>query len=110
MPRREQKTVFNCPVEATLAVVGGKWKALILFHLFDKGTHRFAELRNKIPNVRERMLVKQLRELEGDGVVEREVFAEVPPRVEYSLTSYGRTLKPVSDAMCKWGVKHMDKL
>jgi DNA-binding HxlR family transcriptional regulator len=100
---------FNCPIEATLAVVGGKWKALILFHLFDGGTLRFAELRNKIPDISERMLVKQLRELEADSVVEREVFAEVPPRVEYSLTSYGRTLKPVSDAMCKWGSRHMEK-
>ncbi|MEM8642891.1 MAG: helix-turn-helix domain-containing protein [Cyanobacteria bacterium P01_G01_bin.54] len=100
---------FNCPVEATLAVIGGKWKVMILYHLLDDGVHRFAELRRKIPGISERMLTQQLRELEADGVVHREVYAQVPPKVEYSITAYGETLRPVSEALCRWGVKHMER-
>ena len=99
---------YNCPVEATLAVLGGRWKALILFHLRDQ-TLRFAQLRRKIPGVSERMLTQQLRELEGAGVVRREVHAEVPPRVEYSLSDYGQTLRPITDLMCAWGKAHMKR-
>lgn len=103
------RKAYNCPVEATLDVIGGKWKAVILFHLFENGTLRFAQLSRKIPGVSERILTRQLRELEADGLVHREVYAEVPPKVEYSLTSYGESIKPVSTAMCKWGEKHMQR-
>ncbi len=107
MARKVRKVAeYNCPVEATLAVLGGRWKALILFHLRDE-TLRFASLRRQIPEVSERMLAQQLRELEGDGVVRRQAYPEVPPRVEYSLTDYGRTLRPLTDLMCVWGKEHM---
>jgi DNA-binding HxlR family transcriptional regulator len=101
--------VYNCPVEATLDVIGGKWKALILFWLRDQ-VCRFGELRRHIPEVSERMLTQQLRELEDHGVVHREVYPVVPPKVEYSLTPYGRTLRPITDLMCAWGEKHLERL
>ena len=97
---------YNCPVEATLDVIGGKWKVLILFWLQDQ-VWRFGELRRKIPHISERMLTQQLRELEDNGVVHRKVYPVVPPRVEYSLTPYGRTLRPITDLMCEWGKKHL---
>src|SRR5947209_3684331 len=87
---------FHRPVEATLDVIGGKWKVVILFWLKDR-TLRFGELRRKIPGVSERMLTQQLRELEEHGIVHREVYPEVPPKVEYSLTDYGGTLRPITD-------------
>jgi DNA-binding HxlR family transcriptional regulator len=98
---------FGCPVEATLAVIGGKWKAVLIFHLTRTGPHRFAELKRKTTGISDRVLTRQLRELETDGIVRREVFAEVPPRVEYSLTEYGDSLRPVTEAMCQWGKRHM---
>ena len=98
---------YDCPVEATLAVIGGKWKAVLIFHLMNDDAQRFAELRRKTRGISDRILSRQLRELESDGIVERRVFAEVPPRVEYSLTEYGRSLRPVTEAMCQWGKKHM---
>lgn len=99
---------YNCPVKATLDVIGGKWKALILFYLKD-AVLRFGELRRKIPGVSERMLAQQLRELEEQGVVHREVYREVPPKVEYWLTDYGKTLRPLTDLMCQWGKRHMQR-
>ncbi|WP_165679927.1 winged helix-turn-helix transcriptional regulator [Metapseudomonas otitidis] len=97
--------VFNTPVEVTLAVVGGKWKALLVYHLMGQ-TRRFSELKRLVPDITEKMLAQQLRELESDGVVTRTVYAEVPPRVEYSLTEHGLSLRPVLDAMCAWGKCH----
>lgn len=105
----EEERQEPCPVEITLGVISGKWKAVILFHLFDAGAHRFAELRRKIPAISDRVLTRQLRDLERDGVIERQVFAEVPPRVEYSPTAYGRTLQPVTQAMCEWGEAHAER-
>jgi DNA-binding HxlR family transcriptional regulator len=100
---------YNCPVEATLDVIGGKWKVLILFWLKDQ-VHRFGQLRRRIPDVSERMLTQQLRELEEHGIVRRQVYPVVPPRVEYSLTPYGRTLRPITELMCAWGKKHIKRL
>lgn len=92
----------GCAVEATLCVIGGVWKPLILFHLLD-GKRRFGELSRLVPNATPRMLTMQLRELERDGVVRRTVFAEVPPRVDYELTEFGRSLQGVLELMRDWG-------
>ena len=100
MKRRATK----CPAEVTLAVIGGRWKVLILYQLF-QGVMRFSELRRAVPGITQKMLTQQLRELERDGVVRRTVYPQVPPRVEYSLTPRGETLKPVVNAMCRWGVQ-----
>jgi DNA-binding HxlR family transcriptional regulator len=95
----------HCPVETTLGIIGGRWKALILFHLA-QGPARFNVLRRLIPGVTQRMLTAHLRELEADGVVDRRVFEVVPPHVEYSLTDLGRSLSPILDAMAVWGMEH----
>ncbi|MBC7805319.1 MAG: helix-turn-helix transcriptional regulator [Akkermansiaceae bacterium] len=96
------KKVRLCSVEATISVIGGKWKPLILHQLL-AATYRFGELHRAIPCATQQMLTQQLRELEADGIVHRKVYAEVPPKVEYSLTEYGRTLEPVLLAMHAWG-------
>lgn len=95
-----------CPVEAALNRIGGKWKGLIVLRLLQR-TWRFNELLRSLPGCTQRMLTNQLRELEGDGLVHRKVFPEVPPRVEYSLTATGRDLAPTIRAMCEWGQKHI---
>ncbi|SES01856.1 transcriptional regulator, HxlR family [Gracilibacillus ureilyticus] len=92
----------GCPVEGTLDVIGGKWKGVILFHLID-GEKRFSQLRKLMPGVTQRMLTLQLRELEEDGIIQRYVYAEVPPKVEYSMTEFGRTLEPIILLMKEWG-------
>ncbi len=99
---------FRCPVEATLQVIGGKWKPLILFYLL-QGTQRFSQLKKHLPQVTQQMLTLQLRELERDGIVHRQVYAEVPPKVEYSLTATGRSLEPVLLLMLEWGQKYMQQ-
>lgn len=101
--RKNHFCAEGCPVEAGLELIGGKWKGVILYHLIKTKVLRFGELRKKLPEVTQRMLTKQLRELEKDGVVIRKVFAEVPPRVEYSLSDFGTTLTPVVRALENWG-------
>ena len=98
--------VSACPMEATLDLIGGKWKGVILFRLSEK-MYRFNELSRIVCNITPRSLTKQLRELESDGLVERTVYAEVPPRVEYRLSDKGRTLVPVLDALKDWGAEHV---
>jgi DNA-binding HxlR family transcriptional regulator len=93
---------YTSPIDATLEVIGGKYKVAILYHLC-QGVQRFGELRRLVPLATQRMLTHQLRELESDKLIHRQVFAEVPPRVEYSLTPYGKTLVPVLQALCNWG-------
>lgn len=100
---------FGCSVEAALDVISGKWKGVVLFHLSD-ATLRFNEIRRLVPTVTQRMLTRQLRELEADGVIHREVYPEVPPRVEYSLTDYGRTLLPIIASLVQWGDIHAQEL
>ena len=100
---------YGCAVEVTLAVMGGKWKPVILYQLL-AGPRRFGELRKTVGGATQRSLTLQLRELEADGIVHRQVFAEVPPRVEYSLTEYGCTLAPVLDAMKAWGQSYRDRV
>lgn len=94
-----------CPVETTLKVIGGKWKALILFHL-RSGPKRFNQLRRLIPSVTQRMMTTHLRELERDGIIHRQVFDVVPPHVEYSLTELGWTITPILEAMAHWGKRY----
>ena len=98
-----------CPVEATLELIGGKWKGIILYYLLD-GKLRFSELSRQIGCVTQRMLTKQLRELEESGLVNRYVYAEVPPRVEYELTEEGISLKPILHALKTWGESHALRL
>ncbi|MBT2506132.1 helix-turn-helix transcriptional regulator [Streptomyces sp. ISL-98] len=91
-------------------VVGGKWKALILWALNSHGTLRFGELKRQVPGVSEKMLIQQLRELESDGIVHREVYPEVPPRVEYSLTEMGQGLNAALGPLGTWASQHMDQI
>lgn len=105
---RMQDKMFNCEKELTLSVIGGKWKMLILWHLGKEGTKRFGELKALMPGITQRMLVNQLRELEEDLIVKREVYPVVPPKVEYSLTEQGRSLMPILDAMYNWGKGYME--
>ncbi|HEX8547879.1 MAG TPA: helix-turn-helix domain-containing protein [Cytophagaceae bacterium] len=97
---------IQCPVTATLQIIGGKWKPIILWVL-SSGTKRFGELKKNMPEVTQKMLTQQLRELETDGIITRRVYAEIPPKVEYSLTEKGHTLGPILKSMCDWGSKHV---
>ena len=102
MDEVKKKELTACPVETTLTLIGDKWKVLILRDLMT-GTKRFGELKKCVGNVSQKVLTVQLRAMEANGLVHREVYAEVPPRVEYSLTDLGRSLKPILDAMWNWG-------
>ena len=95
----------KCPAEFTLALIGGRWKIPIIFHLLG-GRKRFTELARALNGVTQKMLTQQLREMERNGLVERKVFAQVPPKVEYSLSELGMSLRPVVDAMCQWGERN----
>ncbi|MDF1800632.1 MAG: helix-turn-helix domain-containing protein [Planctomycetota bacterium] len=99
----------GCDVEATLSVIGGRWKPILVCHLL-QGRKRFGELRRLTPNATERMITLQLRELEADGVLSRTVFAEVPPRVEYALTDFGRSLDPILAQMQAWGSAFKERM
>ena len=109
MSNLEEK-VFNCEKELTLAIIGGKWKMLVLWHLGKEGTKRFGELKTLIPGITQRMLVNQLRELEDHLIVHREVYPVVPPKVEYSLTETGRSLMPILETMYEWGTDYMENV
>ena len=98
----EKKELPACPVETTLTLIGDKWKVLILRDLMP-GTKRFGELKKSIGSVSQKVLTAQLRDMEKNGLLTRTVYAEVPPRVEYTLTDLGKSLKPILDAMCEWG-------
>jgi len=98
----------NCPMRATLKVISGKWKPLILMH-FNEKLRRFGELHRLIPEITKQMLTQSLRELEKDNIIHRKVYAVVPPKVEYSLTENGKSLMPVLEIMAAWGREHIKK-
>ncbi|MEE1195985.1 MAG: helix-turn-helix domain-containing protein [Lachnospiraceae bacterium] len=98
----------QCPVEITIKLIGGKYKAIILWHLIDK-TLRFGELKKLVTSATPKMLTQQLRELEEDGLINRCVYPVVPPKVEYSLTEFGKSIVPVLDVMCKWGTDYLEE-
>ena len=100
----------ECPVATTVHLIGNKWKLLILRNLIYNGNQRFTNFIKTIPAISKKVLTDNLRSLEDDGIVEREVFAEVPPRVEYSLTPLGESLKPILDAMVNWGTEYKNSL
>ncbi|MDO9401547.1 MAG: helix-turn-helix domain-containing protein [Polaromonas sp.] len=99
------KQLPTLPAERALRVLSGRWKAIILYHLF-AGPRRLSQLKRQLPDTSQKVLVQQLRELQAHGLVAREVFAEMPPRVEYSVTELGRSLKPLLRALCEWGQRH----
>ncbi|WP_414578993.1 winged helix-turn-helix transcriptional regulator [Anabaena sp. CCY 9402-a] len=99
---------LTCEVETTLKVIGGRWKVLIIRELLSE-TKRFGELQRSLPGITQKMLTQQLRELEEDGIIHREVYAQIPPKVEYSLTPLGKSLQPILYAMHEWAVKHFIK-
>lgn len=96
----------NCQVEDALGILVGKWKPVILLFLLQEGTKRFSELKRNMPGITQKMLTKQLRELEEEDIIERVVYPQVPPKVEYSMTEYGRSLEPILEAMHEWGARH----
>ncbi len=109
MRNSEELEEGNCAVTATVSIIGGKWKPPILSRLVE-GVKRFGELQRLVPHITKKMLTQQLREMEQDGIVERKVYHQVPPKVEYSLSVYGESLKPVLKAMEDWGNEHRDRI
>ncbi|KXZ13665.1 HxlR family transcriptional regulator [Bacillus nakamurai] len=103
-----QKKKYNISVEAALEVIGGKWKCVILCHLM-RGKKRTSELKRLMPDITQKMLTQQLRELEADGVINRIVYNQVPPKVEYELSEYGHSLERILNALCDWGAMHISK-
>jgi DNA-binding HxlR family transcriptional regulator len=106
--KSNDSTAIYCPIETTLGVLGGKWKTVILWHLREDG-RRFLELQRLMPGVTRKMLAQQLRELERAGTVKRRVYDQLPLKVEYTLTTHGKTLRPVLRELGKWGLKHRTK-
>lgn len=102
----EDKKVFNCPVEATLSIISGKYKCVILYHLSHE-VLRFSQLQRLIPNVTAKMLSQQLHDLENFGLIHKTIYPVVPPKTEYRLTDFGKTLSPIVTAMCDWGNEYM---
>ena len=102
-------TEYQCSMELTLDLIGGKWKSLIFWHLAEN-TLRFSELRKTLPQVTQKMLTQQLRELEDCGLVKRFIYTQVPPKVEYSLTDAGRSLLPILSSLCQWGVEYVNRV
>lgn len=100
--------IYRCPLELSIDLIGGKWKCVILWHL-RKGELRFSQLKKRLPGVTQKMLTQQLRDLEENGLIHREVYPVVPPKVEYSLTDEGRVFVPVLKSMYKWGRSYSDK-
>lgn len=100
------ETRFNCPFELTIELIGGKWKGLILWHLLDKKVLRNGEMLRLMPRITQKMLTQQLREMEENGLISRVIYEQVPPKVEYSLTSHGEALRPILDMMIGWGVEY----
>ena len=98
-----KKELPACPVQITLSLMDNKWKALIIGEVLFEGTRRFSELRKALPGISQKILTQNLRAMEASGLISRRVFAEVPPRVEYSLTELGFSLRPIIDAMMEWG-------
>jgi DNA-binding HxlR family transcriptional regulator len=97
---------YNCPFELTLELIGGKWKGLILWHIHEKEVLRNGELLRLIPRITQKMLTQQLREMEENGLIRRVIYEQVPPKVEYSLTDHGKSLRPILDMMLSWGIEY----
>jgi DNA-binding HxlR family transcriptional regulator len=108
MDKLSQKNITNCPVTATMGVIGGKWKLLILYALFNN-VNRFGKMSMVLKDISKQMLTTQLRELETDGIIERKIYAEIPPRVEYFLTAKGKSLLPIIELMKDWGNEYVLK-
>ena len=107
MEKTPKKFKYSWPIEATMDLIGGKWKPLIIYTLKD-GTLRFSQIMDKVePKITQRMLTKELRAMEKDGLITRKVYPQVPPKVEYSLTEKAESLIPILDALCEWGSEHM---
>jgi DNA-binding HxlR family transcriptional regulator len=104
-----QNTEYQCSMELTLDIIGGKWKSLILWYL-GENTLRFSELKKRLPRITQKMLTQQLRELEKNGLVNRFVYTEVPPKVEYSLTEAGTSLLPILATLCQWGLNYANSI
>ncbi|GEK58265.1 transcriptional regulator [Marinococcus halophilus] len=102
-----KKEVEFCQFQEALGILVGKWKPVILVHLLNDGTQRFSVLKRKMPGITQRMLTKQLRELEDEDIIQRVIYPEIPPKVEYSITEYGRSLEPILEAMHEWGSSHV---
>ncbi len=104
------RKTYSCGLQAALAVIGGKWKFLILWSLARGGSKRFGDLRRSVAGISEKMLIQELKELELDGIVARKDYREVPPRVEYSLTLFGRELAQATGPLCEWGERHIKRI